>query len=149
MPNNNLLKQLADDYPFFHFKEAAHFAWSAEKQTIFWSSSDPAHLLHELGHALLGHAAFTHDIELLAMERDAWQKARELANHYGIAISADAIEDDLDTYREWLHARSSCPVCEVNGIQTAEHLYECIMCGAKWHVNDARICSLKRTLIHK
>ena len=149
MPNNTLLSRLISDHPLFHFKEAANFAWSADHQTIFWSSSDPAHLLHELGHALLSHAAFTRDIELLGMERDAWQKARQLANHYDITISTDTIEDDLDTYREWLHARSTCPVCEMNGIQIAEHLYECIMCAAKWRVNDARICGLKRTLIHK
>lgn len=147
MQSNSLLNRLKKDHPSFHFVESDHFAWQPEISTILWSIDGSAQLLHELGHAILGHDLFNRDIELLGMERDAWEEARKLAKKYDIDLDTTTVEDDLDTYREWLHARSTCPRCNVNGIQVAKDLYQCLICDAKWRVNDARVCNLKRTLL--
>lgn len=114
------------------------------------SSDDAALLLHELAHAVLKHADYTRDIELIEMERDAWDHARTvLAPRYSVPIDDAIIEDSLDTYRDWLHARSTCPDCQAIGIQIKLHHYRCLACGAQWKVNDARICALRRYKLSK
>lgn len=143
----SLVAKLTADFPAFHFTPASEFRWSPDEQAIFYdaSSKDAASLLHELSHAALGHASFTRDIGLLELERAAWQHATEvLAPAYGVVISEDQIEDALDTYRDWLHARSTCPSCGATGLQTKKNEYKCLACLAKWRVNDARVCGLRR-----
>ncbi len=138
----SIVAQLAKDYPAFQFVEGDDFHWSPEKKTIDYTTGPDALLLHELGHALLDHKDYASDIGLLAMERDAWDKARTLP--YGVALSDDIIQDHLDTYREWLHARSTCPKCGATGHQVKKLGYHCVACGADWRVNEARVCGLKR-----
>lgn len=143
----SLLAKLKNDYPAYQFIEAKEFRWSPEEQIIFYdaASNDTSSLLHELAHALLGHAHYLRDVELVAMERAAWEHASaSLAPAYGIAITADTIEDALDTYRDWLHARSTCPQCGATGLQVKDHLYRCVICLTQWRVNDARSCALRR-----
>ena len=42
--------------------------------TIFYAdTADSASLLHEVAHSSLNHAEYARDIELLQMERDAWE----------------------------------------------------------------------------
>lgn len=106
---------------------------------------DHASLLHELAHAILDHKTYARDIELIELERDAWTHAQAtLAPTYNIAIGTNQIEDALDTYRDWLHARSTCPNCQATGVQTERNAYKCLACLSKWRVNDARICALRR-----
>lgn len=120
-------------------------AWEPLDRTIrYCEGCTDAELLHELGHALEGHSDYSRDIILLGLERDAWRRARAIARTYGIVIDDDTIDHHLDTYRDWLHARSTCPVCDASGIQTAAKLYECLACRAKWSVNEARSCGLQR-----
>lgn len=79
------------------------------------------------------------------MERDAWNRAKtQLGPQYAVDIKDSAIEQALDSYRDWLHARSTCPNCTATGFQTKKQHYSCLACGEKWRVNEARLCGLKR-----
>ncbi len=101
--------------------------------------------LHELAHAVLGHTGYRLDIELLRREREAWDAVRTtFAPHYEVPYDVDLIEDSLDTYRDWLHARALCPTCNLTGIQTKTNTYSCINCRCSWRPNDARQCALRR-----
>jgi ribosomal protein L37AE/L43A len=149
MKTKPLAVQLESDFPKFKFKKSDLAYWSPTFETVFYTDDD-GKLLHELGHALLGHTDFVQDIELIHLERDAWEKARELAADYGVKISDDLVETALDDYRDWLHARSLCPTCNQTGLQRREDLiYYCLNCQAHWTANDARTCGLKRRLIKK
>ena len=149
MPStSSLLSQLISDYPSFHFEIGSEFLWSSRKQTIYY---DPTvdhcndFTLHELSHALLNHTGYKMDIELLKLERDAWEHAQTtLAPLYGHEIDETVIQDNLDTYREWLYARSKCPDCESIGLQSKSFHYRCLACGHTWKVNEARLCALRR-----
>lgn len=144
-----LARQLAADFPQFNFELAEICAWSPSTATVFYTPDALEQLLHELSHALLGHTSYKRDIELIAIERDAWHHAKsKLAESYGVDISADHIDDALDTYRQWLHDRSSCPTCSSTGVQTDTQTYHCLFCQTDWQVNDARTCGLKRYKIN-
>ena len=146
---SSLLGKLRDDFPDIHFEIGDDFYWSPTTRTIHTTPvntpEDRLTLLHEVAHAKLGHSHFKRDIDLIRIEREAWDHVREtLAPHYGLKASDDDIEDMLDTYREWLHARSTCPDCSLTGIQTDSARYHCLGCGNDWLVNDARRCGLRR-----
>lgn len=145
----SLLKQLKADYPELKFVSSDDYRWSFEDQSVYYDENNSINaplLLHETAHGLLGHEAYSADINLIKLERDAWTKAEELAQKYSVTIAESTREDALDSYREWLHTRSLCPTCGKNGIQTDSNLYECLVCSAKWRVNDAKNCGLRRQL---
>lgn len=148
MPSTlSLLPKLKKDYPHLLFTPGARFAWSPDAHTVFYDESEPANtslLLHELAHGLLGHHDYSKDVELVAMETEAWDKALELSRAYSLNITDDTIQDTLDTYREWLHARSTCPQCEATGFQSGKNEYRCVACSHQWRVNEARLCALRR-----
>ncbi|MCL1876552.1 hypothetical protein FWF74_00715 [Candidatus Saccharibacteria bacterium] len=147
MKINDLIKKLRVDFPEFNFEKSEHNFYLPTEKTIFYTG-DAARLLHELGHGILDHKDFVQDIELIHIERDAWDKAREIAPKYGVEIDDSAVENALDDYRDWLHARSLCPKCRQTGVQSRENLnYYCVSCNTKWSANDARSCGLKRRLI--
>jgi len=145
---SSLYNKIFTRYSQFAFVASDISRWSPHENTVYYSDKQSLHelviLLHELGHALLDHQGYRQDIELLAMERDAWQKAVERAADFDIAFERDIIEDHLDTYREWLHARSRCPQCQQAGVQQIDLTYRCVLCEQGWQVNDARQCGLKR-----
>lgn len=150
MPSiSSLINRLRKDFPQFQFVEGDGFYWSPTHRTIsYLPEGDPALLLHELGHALLGHRVYTRDIQLINLEREAWQYAKDhLIDQYKLKLPEETVEDSLDTYRDWLHARSVCPTCTSTGVQTKERTYTCLACFATWRVNEARVCGLKRHLI--
>jgi ribosomal protein L37AE/L43A len=122
------------------------FRWSPKDETVYYlKTADPALLLHEVAHAILHHTDYTRDIDLLKMERDAWELASAaLSEKYGVDITSELKEDMLDTYRNWLHKRSICPECQATGVQTASSLYNCLACKTSWRVNEARSCALRR-----
>lgn len=131
------------------FKPGDDFRWDPTSLCIFYNPTAfgaPQLLLHELGHALLGHANYTYDIELLRMERAAWDKAIAICGNYKININEDLLEQHLNTYRDWLHNRSLCPSCNFTGLQTGHLAYYCPACHATWRVNQARTCELRRYL---
>ena len=153
MPSiTSLINSLSGDFPHLVFTPANEFRWLPSAATIYYDtdSNDLASLLHEVAHGALGHTDYLRDVELIQLERDAWEHAKtKLAPRYSLTISNDAIEDALDTYRDWLHARSLCPVCSATGVQHRKNEYRCIACSTRWHVNDARTCMLRRYLIAK
>jgi hypothetical protein len=147
LSTHSLLPKLQLDYPQLLFAPGERFAWSPDAQTVFYDESDPGNtslLLHELAHGLLEHHDYSKDVELVAMEAEAWDKAIIIGAAYKIPIADDAIQDTLDTYREWLHARSTCPECEATGYQSGKAEYTCVACAHTWRVNEARICALRR-----
>lgn len=144
----SLIKRLREDFPGFTFESSDSFWWSASRQTIHFDPTaehSTAYSLHELSHAILDHHGYEYDIDLVKLERDAWDYAKRiLATEYNTTISTSIIQNNLDTYRDWLHARSECPSCEATGLQTKQRLYRCLACGHQWRVNEARICALRR-----
>lgn len=153
MPSlTSLVANLKKDYPHLSFVQSDKFLWSPADQSVHYISSvtaADAQLLHELSHGILKHSQYGKDIELIIMERQAWAKAKELADHYSVSIGESIIEDHLDTYREWMHVRSSCPSCGATGVETKKYLYHCVACLTDWKVNEARICGLKRYKVTK
>ena len=147
MPSTiSLIKSLRTDYPQFIYMKASSFQWSHNEHTIYYTceNDDCTLLFHELSHALLNHAEYNRDIELIAIERDAWDKSKEIAANYGVIIDDDYVQSNLDTYRDWLHARSTCPKCSATGLQTDKHSYKCLACSNQWRTNDAKVCALRR-----
>ena len=114
---NRHLKQLQAEHPNFDFVDSDSFYWSPSKQTVHYSIKDLdtpnglCALIHETAHGALGHSSYTYDYELVKMELDAWVKAKEIAKNLSIMIDENHIEDCMDTYRDWLHGRSTCPIC--------------------------------------
>lgn len=148
MPSTrSLLPKLKREYPQLSFTSSDRFSWSPDEQTVYYDESGTENvnlLLHELAHGLLEHHDYSKDVELIAMEAEAWDKALELATIYNVDITDETIQDTLDTYREWLHARSTCPACEATGYQSGKYNYACVACGHGWRVNEARVCALRR-----
>ena len=123
------LESLEKDFPDFHFRTGAKFAFRPPKTVIlgpeepFWELL----ALHEVSHAILEHKDFRLDVERLKMENEAWDQAKKLAKKYKIAVDEDFIQDQLDTYREWLHIKSRCPKCGLTRFQDADG-YHCPRC---------------------
>ncbi len=80
-------------------------------------------LLHEAGHAKLNHVTYNSDIELVLLEAIAWNEAETLAKEFNEQIDPDYIQDCLDTYRDWLHQRSTCPRCGIVSFQESINNY--------------------------
>jgi hypothetical protein len=142
-----LLKDLQQQCPDINFQAGATFLWSpSNKHVIYKESVDEEDtvaswsLLHETGHALLDHSNYSTDFELLLMEVSAWSKAKELAARFNITIDEDHIQDCLDTYRDWLYQRSTCPGCTNCSLQIDNRTYSCFNCATVWHVSKSRMC---------
>lgn len=150
-PIKSLLSKVKSDFPGFIFSKGVLFKWSpATKQITYTSLQTPEdawNLLHELSHAELGHYDYELDIELLLHEAAAWERAKEIAPRYGFELDEGYVQDNLDSYRRWMHTRSSCPDCGQNGLQTTQNTYRCVNCRCLWRVNDARVCQLRRVKI--
>lgn len=143
------LRELVDilqaDYATVSFVDTGQFAWHAGNRHVSYkdTGADPRGcwaLLHELGHALLEHTDYATDIELLQIEVAAWEQAHVLAKSYGIEIDEEYVQDALDSYRDWLHLRSTCPTCHVRSLQQTAKTYACHNCGTQWHVTRSRLC---------
>ncbi len=140
-----LLKKLSVGFPDLKFIRGNQCRWSPGDRTITYTtdtSEDCASwaLLHELAHATLNHTTYRMDIDLLLMEVAAWEKAKQLAKNYGFAIDDGHIQDCLDTYRDWLDQRSTCPTCGNNSLQQGSEEYQCFNCQTLWRVSSSRFC---------
>lgn len=149
MDLTNWLPKAKQAFPAITFELDDDFRWSPQQQTVFVGKisdeRDVITLLHEIGHAVADHSGYDRDITLLTLEREAWTIASDqVAPLFNITIDNELIEEALDSYRDWLHARSTCPECGQNGIQRDQNTYECLLCRTSWRVNDARRCGLKR-----
>ncbi len=145
-----MIKKLADLYPQFNFEPSEDFLWSPETKTIHYDPSRMGveqgvwSLLHETGHALHGHVTYDFDIDLLKIELEAWEKAKEIAPRFDIVIDQDYIEDNLDSYRDWLKRRSTCPDCSYVNLQTSSNIYNCFNCDCNWKVPASQVCMVQR-----
>ncbi len=143
---NELIKQLRHDFPALHFAPGDNFSWSPKDQVITYTPKrktdkiDSWSLIHEVGHGLLGHQDYHSDFELLLLEAAAWEKAVELGAKYNVEIDENHIQDCLDTYRDWLHRRSTCPTCSTQSLQSSPTHYTCFNCKSQWQVSPARFC---------
>ena len=151
---HSLINKLKSDYPNITFTDSESFYWSPKKKTVHYRKALNNHystwpLLHEVGHALLEHQHFTSDFELLQLEIEAWESAKQLAKRYGYSIEEDHIQDCLDTYRDWLYKRSCCPSCTMSGLQIMTDLYRCVNCDNEWRVSPSRKCRTYRMTRHK
>jgi hypothetical protein len=150
--SRELVDKLSLDYPDFKFKTGAQEHWSPKTQTITYNPDEPIEkfayaLLHELAHAISGHNTYTSDFELLKLEAEAWSLAAKLGKGYGIEISEDHIQNCLDTYRDWLHRRSTCPKCGVHVLQKDSHSYQCYNCQTSWQVSSGRFVRPYRQVV--
>ncbi|MBA2279421.1 hypothetical protein H0V99_03225 [Candidatus Saccharibacteria bacterium] len=151
-----LLEQLRADYPQIAFVYGDAFYWSPQDKSVTYceSSNDPAvatwSLLHEVSHGILDHTSYKSDFELMELEVAAWHHALNLGKKYHVRIDQEHIQDCLDTYRDWLHRRSTCPTCSMVSVQKDPKSYECFNCRCVWHVSNSRFCRpyrLKKTVI--
>jgi hypothetical protein len=137
-----LVRRLQADHPGFAFTVGEAHCWSPGLSQIFYAAEDEpgniAGVLHELGHARLGHQTFVSDMDLLQKEVDAWAEAVRLSERYGIQMDQEHIQNCLDSYRDWLYRRSRCPECRATGIQKTTRRYICLNCQASWNVSGAR-----------
>lgn len=155
---NELLERLKVDYPDLIFVQGETFFWSPENHTVTYGggSTQPDiakwSLLHEVSHGILGHERYQSDFELMQLEVEAWQQARQLAKNYEVKIDPEHVQDCLDTYRDWLHGRATCPTCNTVSAQKDAKTYECFNCHTSWNVSNSRFCRpyrLKKTAKNK
>lgn len=132
--------------PGISFIESEVFFWSPHTKAVHINSNllDTPRgkwaLLHEVAHAQHGHTNYKNDFGLLTLEVEAWATAGTIAKAFGIKIDEDHIQDCLDTYRNWLYARSTCPTCMLNSLQIDKTTYECLNCTTRWRVSASRFC---------
>ena len=135
MENYNLLiDQITKDFPDFHFKHGKRFSYRYPK-TIYLGPPQPffaLQTLHELAHALCKHKDYTNLVSRLKIEREAWERARELYKAYGklspVPWDEDFVESSLDTYRDWLHQKTLCKTCGLTRFQTDDGALHCPHC---------------------
>lgn len=149
-----LLPKLQSSFPYLRFSAGQQFCWSPESQEVIYKENATGpqaiwSLLHETGHALLEHAIYRADFDLLKLEVAAWEKAKELAQELDIVIDNEHIEDCLDTYRDWLYKRSICPTCTAKCLQQDDYRhYRCWSCHTVWRVSASRFCRAYRRTKH-
>lgn len=143
---HELVAKLTGDFPNLRIEPSDAFRWSPRqklvtyRQTATNSPVDTWSLFHELGHAVANHKTYQTDLELLMMEVEAWHSAKEVGKLYGVEIDEEHIQDCLDTYRDWLDQRSTCPICGNAGVQHTARQYNCFNCGTDWQVSASRFC---------
>jgi hypothetical protein len=147
MPSiSSIVARLKRDFPHITFIKGDVFRWSPTECAVYYENShDTTSLLHEVAHAALKHTSYAYDIELLKMERQAWEFAlSSLSKKYSVSIDREYVESMMDSYRDWLHDRSLCPSCQATGVQTRNNEYSCLACQSTWRVNEARLNALRR-----
>jgi hypothetical protein len=148
---DEFIDQLSQNYPDLAFEASNSFCWSPKHQKILYDPKyDPTTgiwaILHELGHATLGHLFYSSDFELVQLEAAAWREAQKLGRKYAVKIDNDHIQNCLDTYRDWLHRRSKCPICGNVSLQVSSSKYKCFNCHTEWGVSTSRFCRPYRQL---
>jgi hypothetical protein cdiviTM7_01560 len=141
---NNLftlfLADLQNLYPNYIFKPSSRFHFHPPR-TIYYETnlssfkSFALQLLHELGHAVSNHRDYHCSIERLKIETEAWQVAETIYNthsewksQYHLSFDKDFAESHLDTYRHWLHQKSTCQKCGLTMFQNKKQQWVCPHC---------------------
>lgn len=131
-----VLELLRAEFPEVRWVWGRRFSWRPPR-TVQLGPAQPHYVLlalHELGHCLEGHQEFKTEIGRLQLERAAWEQARCVwqklqLEKQGIVWDEDFVEAQLDTYRDWSHARSRCPECGTTRFQTLDGAFHCPFCG--------------------
>lgn len=148
------IEQLLEDYPDFSIVKGFEEHWSPKNNAITFNPAQTPErirfgILHELAHALLEHKNYSSDFELLKMESETWHLAAKVGLKYGVTISDEHIQNCLDTYRDWLHQRSKCPVCGMHVLQQDARTYQCFNCSSNWKVSSGRFSRPYRRISKK
>ncbi len=129
--------------------------WSPYTKTIYYNSRRMNNnigklgLLHEIGHGILSHRVYKYDMELLTMEMEAWDIARQLAPKYNVDVDEQHIARAIASYDHWLSKRATCPDCTNFSLQKDRSTFGCFACGSQWKVNDRKDRRVKRTITHR
>lgn len=145
-----LIETLVKEYDQINFESGSNFSWSPKDNVIYFDQESPHFewsLLHEIGHVVCEHKDYKYDVSLLRMEVEAWRQACELSKKYDVTISQEHIEKCLDSYREWIYKRSTCPLCTQAGLEKDTGKYQCINCGNKWIVSKQKFCRVYRKTV--
>lgn len=144
--SKSLLKHCQKLLPEIIFIESNNYYWSPRNKSIHFDNDLLTQqkgqwaLLHEVAHAQLKHDSYLNDAGLIKLEVQAWQKAVITADELSISIDQEHIQSCLNTYRDWLYARSTCPTCSLNSIQVLSTTYVCLNCSTRWTVSHSRFC---------
>ncbi len=144
---------LLQNFPELNFVPERFFSWSPQEKTIYFDprrlrgNTGKIALLHEIGHAKLGHTLYKYDMQLLNMELDAWDYVRQEAAQFGLTIDEKHIADCINSYDSWLSKRATCPQCSNFSLQAGRDTYRCFVCDSRWGVNWRKDRRVKRTLI--
>lgn len=147
---NTVLSHLKITHPAITFAQGDCFMWSPHTKTVLYNAaasytkSDVWALIHEAAHAQLNHLDYKNDITLLRMESAAWERAKIIAASIGEIIDEEHVQDCLDTYRDWLHKRATCPSCNVVTMQRDDLSYKCFNCQDHWRVPESPLCRVTR-----
>lgn len=111
--NVAFLETIKSIHPEFTFRPGAKFLFRPPKSIRYIESDNNFRLLllHELSHALLGHFSYERSLERLQIERDAWSKTRELCSLHSVPFDEEFAENELNTYRDWVHQKTLCKHC--------------------------------------
>lgn len=149
---DEIKKYISKQMPEIIFTPGKQFYWAPETKQVYFEDipDNPIatwSLLHEVSHAKLNHTNYKNDFDLIFLEVEAWEEAKNLAKKFKIKINQNHIEDCLDTYRDWLAKRSACPVCGVRTLQQTNTVrYLCYNCHSKWKVTPSSFCRPYRSL---
>ena len=155
MRDKEFVERLEADFPEVKFKWGAErfsFRFRNGAPVVFLGEPQPNFALlalHELGHALCKHKDYTRDVERIKIESAAWERAKTVLLDYQAKASSnseevgnrelaailpewdeDFVQEKMDTYRDWLHAKSRCKKCGLTRYQTADKKYHCPRCEA-------------------
>ena len=153
--DSDFVERLARDFPEVEFRRKARkfsFRLYAGKPVVFLGEPQPNFALltlHELGHALCKHKDYTTDVQRIKIEYEAWERAKMVILDYRKKAFAEdggvideklaemlpkwdeeLVQEKLDTYRDWLHAKSKCKSCGLTRYQTEGGDYHCPRCEA-------------------
>ena len=134
MPKANIdpcYSSIISAFPDLHFRSGRKFAYHPPKTVVVGPPEPHSELLllHEVSHAIMHHSTYQTDVERLRIESEAWDKARTLASSLNIPFLDDFAEENLDSYRNWLHSRSLCKSCGITRYQTPDGRYHCPKCS--------------------
>lgn len=128
--NLAFLDTIKTAYPEFTFRPGRKFLFRPKKTICYLEADDNFRLLllHELAHALLGHFSYDKSLERLQIERDAWEKTRELCEKHSVPFDESIAETELDTYRDWVHQKTLCKTCGLTCLEVSPESLYCPFC---------------------